>query len=123
MAGILTRMMRATMLEVIREDFVRTARAKGLPERAVFFKHALRNAAIPVITLLGLQLGALLAGSIVTETIFAWPGLGRLIIQAINARDFPLLQGCVMTIALGYMIVNLLTDLVYALIDPRIRRA
>jgi peptide/nickel transport system permease protein len=123
MAGILTRMMRATMLEVIREDFVRTARAKGLPERAVFFKHALRNAAIPVVTLLGLQLGALLAGSIVTETIFAWPGLGRLIIQAINARDFPLLQGCVMTIALGYMIVNLLTDLVYALIDPRIRRA
>ncbi|MFH0810047.1 MAG: nickel ABC transporter permease [Pseudomonadota bacterium] len=121
MAGILTRLTRATMLETIREDYIRTARAKGLPERLVFFKHALRNGLIPVITLLGLQLGALLAGSIVTETIFAWPGLGRLIIQAINARDFPLLQGCVMTIAMGYLIVNLLTDLAYALADPRIR--
>jgi peptide/nickel transport system permease protein len=121
MAGILTRLTRATMLEAIREDYIRTARAKGLPERLVFFKHALRNGLIPVVTLLGLQLGALLAGSIVTETIFAWPGLGRLVIQAVGARDFPLLQGCVMTIAAGYMIVNLLTDLVYAFIDPRLR--
>lgn len=122
MAGILTRLTRATMVEAIREDYVRTARAKGLPERVVFFKHALRNGLIPVVTLLGLQLGALLAGSIVTETIFAWPGLGRLVIQAVNARDFPLLQGCVMTIAAGYMVVNLATDVVYALIDPRIRQ-
>lgn len=122
MAGILTRLTRATMVETIREDYIRTARAKGLPERLVFFKHALRNGLIPVVTLLGLQLGALLAGSIVTETIFAWPGLGRLVIQAVGARDFPLLQGCVMTIAAGYVTVNLLTDIVYAFIDPRIRR-
>ncbi len=121
MAGLLTRLTRATMVETLREEFVRTARAKGLPERLVFFKHALRAGLIPVVTLLGLQLGALLAGSIVTETIFAWPGLGRLIIQAVNARDFPLLQGCVMTIAVGYMIVNLLTDVVYTILDPRIR--
>jgi ABC-type dipeptide/oligopeptide/nickel transport system permease component len=121
MAGILTRLTRATMLEAVREDYIRTARAKGLPERAVFFKHALRNALIPVVTMLGLQLGALLAGSIITETIFAWPGLGRLIIQAVNARDFPLLQGCVMTIAVGYTLINLATEVVYAIIDPRIR--
>jgi peptide/nickel transport system permease protein len=109
------------MLEEIHQDYVRTARAKGLPERAVLFRHALRNGLLPVITILGLQAGALLAGAIITETVFAWPGLGRLTVQAINARDYPLLQGCILTISLSYIFINLLTDAIYSLIDPRIR--
>lgn len=121
MAAILTRMTRSSMLEVLKEDYITTARAKGLPERVVVLKHALRNACIPVVTLVGLQLGGLLAGSIITETIFSWPGIGRLIITAINSRDFPLLQGCVITISLSYILVNLLTDFAYARSDPRIR--
>ena len=121
MAAILTRMTRSSMLEVIREDYVTTARAKGLAEGRVILKHALKNAVIPILTLIGLQFGALLAGSIITETIFAWPGIGSLIVTAIYSRDFPLLQGLVMTISLSYVLVNLLTDLFYGLADPRIR--
>lgn len=122
MAAILTRMVRASMLEELSSDYVRTARAKGLPEWKVLYGHALRNGLIPVITIVGLQFGALLAGTIVTETIFSWPGIGRLTIQAIQARDYPLVQGCILAIALTYVIVNFLTDMVYSLVDPRIRR-
>ena len=121
LAAITTRMVRASMLEEIQQDYVRTARAKGLPERVVLFRHALRNGLLPVITILGLQTGALLAGAIITETIFAWPGLGRLTVQAINARDYPLLQGCILTISLSYILINLLTDAIYSVVDPRIR--
>ena len=121
MAAILTRMTRASMLDVIHSDYVKTARAKGLREAKVVLKHAFRNALIPIVTIVGLQIGGLLAGSIITETIFAWPGIGRLTIQAINARDYPLVQGCVLVIALGYVLVNLATDLLYGFIDPRIR--
>jgi peptide/nickel transport system permease protein len=121
MAAILTRMTRSSVLEVIHEDYIRTARAKGLRESVVIFKHALRNALIPVITLIGLQFGALLSGAVITETIFAWPGIGRLTIEAINKRDYPLVQGCILVIALSYVLVNLVTDLIYSLVDPRIR--
>jgi peptide/nickel transport system permease protein len=121
MAAILTRMTRSSMLEVINEDYVTTAKAKGLSRGKVIFKHALKNAVIPLLTLVGLQFGALLAGSIITETIFAWPGVGSLVVTAIYSRDFPLLQGLVMTISLTYVVINLLTDLFYAVADPRIR--
>jgi len=121
LAAILTRMVRSSMMEELSSDYVRTARAKGLPESAVLFRHALRNALIPIITILGLQFGTLLAGTIVTESIFSWPGIGRLAVQAISSRDYPLLQGCILFIALSYVIVNLLTDFIYALVDPRIR--
>ncbi|MCH7921665.1 MAG: ABC transporter permease [Nitrospinae bacterium] len=121
MAAILTRMTRASMLDVIQSDYITAARAKGVRESLVVLKHAFRNALIPVVTIVGLQIGGLLAGSIITETIFAWPGIGRLTIQAINARDYPLVQGCVLIIALGYVLVNFATDLLYGLIDPRIR--
>jgi len=114
-------MTRAGILEVIRSQYIVTARAKGLPEKKVLYKHALKNALIPVITILGLQFGALLSGSIITETIFSWPGIGRLIIQAVNQRDYPLVQGCVLVIALSYVLVNLVTDLFYSVADPRIR--
>jgi len=120
-AAITTRMVRGSMLEEIRQDYVRTARAKGLSERAVLFTHALRNGLIPVITVLGLQTGTLLAGAIITEMIFSWPGLGRLTFQAISARDYPLVQGCILTIALTYILINLITDLLYSVVDPRIR--
>ena len=121
LAAITTRMVRGSMLEEIRQDYVRTARAKGLSERVVLLNHALRNGLIPVITVLGLQMGPLLAGAIITETIFSWPGLGRLTFQAINARDYPLVQGCILTIALSYILINLVTDLLYYVVDPRIR--
>lgn len=121
LAAILTRMVRGAMLEELTSDYVRTARAKGLSEAAVLVRHALRNALIPIITILGLQFGTLLAGTIVTETIFSWPGIGRLTVQAISARDYPLLQGCILVIALSYVLVNLLTDFLYAFIDPRVR--
>jgi ABC-type dipeptide/oligopeptide/nickel transport system permease component len=121
LAASMTRMVRGSMLEEIRQDYVRTARAKGLNERVVLLGHALRNGLIPVITVLGLQAGVLLAGAIVTETIFSWPGLGRLTIQAINARDYPLVQGCILTIALTYILINLATDVLYSVVDPRIR--
>jgi ABC-type dipeptide/oligopeptide/nickel transport system permease component len=121
LAATTTRMVRGSMLEEIRQDYVRTARAKGLSERAVLFGHALRNGLIPVITVLGLQAGMLLAGAIITESIFSWPGLGRLTVQAINARDYPLVQGCILAIALTYIFINLATDLLYSVVDPRIR--
>jgi len=121
LAAILTRMVRGSMLEELSSDYVRTARAKGLAMRVVLFRHAFRNALIPIITILGLQFGTLLAGTIVTETIFSWPGIGRLTVQAISARDYPLLQGCILVIALSYVLVNLLTDVLYAVIDPRVR--
>lgn len=121
LAAILARMLRATLLEVLGEDFIRTARAKGLSESAVIFRHALRNALLPVITLLGLQLGALLAGAVITETVFSWPGIGLLTIESIHRRDYPVVQACVLLISLGYVAVNTLTDLVYARLDPRIR--
>jgi ABC-type dipeptide/oligopeptide/nickel transport system permease component len=121
LAAILTRMVRGAMLEELSSDYVRTARAKGLSTSAVLIRHALRNALIPIITILGLQFGTLLAGAIVTESIFSWPGIGRLAVQAISARDYPLLQGCILVIAVSYVVVNLFTDLLYAAVDPRVR--
>lgn len=122
LAAILTRMVRTSMLEELSHDYIRTARAKGLSERNVVYGHALRNAMIPIITVLGLQFGALLAGAIVTETIFSWPGIGRLTIQAIGNRDYYLVQGCILAIGLTYVMVNLLTDLLYSALNPRIRQ-
>ena len=122
LAAILTRMVRTSMLEELGQDYVRTARAKGLSERTVVYRHALRNAMIPIITVLGLQFGALLAGAIVTETIFSWPGIGRLTIQAISNRDYYLVQGCILAIGLTYIAVNFLTDLLYSAVNPRIRQ-
>ncbi len=121
LAAKLTRMTRSSVLEILHEDYITTARSKGLREGIVIFKHALRNALIPVITVIGLQCGALLSGALITETIFAWPGLGRWTITAIQKRDYPLVQGCVLVISLSYVLVNLLTDLTYAWVDPRIR--
>ena len=122
LAAILTRMVRTSMLEELGQDYIRTARAKGLPERTVVYRHALRNAMIPILTVLGLQFGALLAGAIVTETIFSWPGIGRLTIQAIGNRDYYLVQGCILAIGLTYVAVNFLTDLLYSAVNPRIRQ-
>jgi peptide/nickel transport system permease protein len=121
LAAILTRMVRTSMLEELSQDYIRTARAKGLSERHVVYKHALRNAMVPVLTVVGLQFGAMLAGAIVTETIFSWPGIGRLTIQAISNRDYYLVQGCILVIGLTYVLVNLLTDLMYSVLNPRIR--
>ncbi|HEX4154046.1 MAG TPA: ABC transporter permease [Acidobacteriaceae bacterium] len=121
-AAILTRMVRTSMLEELGQDYVRTARAKGLPERTVVYRHALRNALNPVLTVLGLQFGSLLSGAIVTETIFGWPGLGRLTLSAIENRDYALVQGCILAVGLTYVVVNLLTDWMYWLTDPRMRR-
>ena len=122
LAAILTRMVRTSMLEELGQDYIRTARAKGLTERAVVYRHALRNAMLPVLTVLGLQFGALLAGAIVTETIFSWPGIGRLTVQAIGNRDYYLVQGCILAIGLTYVMVNFLTDLLYSVANPRIRQ-
>jgi len=122
LAAILTRMVRTSMLEELGQDYIRTARAKGLPERTVVYHHALRNAMIPVLTVVGLQFGALLAGAIVTETIFSWPGIGRLTIQAISNRDYYLVEGCMLAIGLTYVGVNFLTDLLYSIANPRIRQ-
>jgi len=122
LAAILTRMVRTSMLEELGQDYIRTARAKGVSERAVVYRHALPNAMIPLLTVLGLQFGALLAGAIVTETIFSWPGLGRLTIAAISNRDYPLVQGCILAIGLTYILVNLLTDALYVVVNPRIRQ-
>ncbi|MCU7935116.1 MAG: ABC transporter permease [Candidatus Thiodiazotropha sp. (ex Dulcina madagascariensis)] len=120
-AAILARMVRSSLLEVLGEDFVRTARAKGVDEPRVIWRHAMRNAWLPVVTLLGLQFGALLGGAVVTEVVFDWPGIGSLMIEAIQTRDYPLVQGCVLFISLAYLLVNTLTDILYGLIDPRIR--
>ncbi|MBT8420737.1 MAG: ABC transporter permease [Gammaproteobacteria bacterium] len=121
LAALLSRMVRSALLEVLGEDFMRTARSKGLGEHRVIFCHALPNAALPIITVLGLQLGTLLGGAVITEFVFSWPGLGQLTIEAIGQRDYPVLQGCVLLISLFYVAVNTLTDLVYAGLDPRIR--
>jgi len=121
MSAILARMIRSSVLEVLNEDYIRTAYAKGLSRRQVVLRHALPNALLPVITILGLQLGGLLAGAVITETVFSWPGIGLLTIEAIQTRDYPVVQACVLLISLTYVLVNSLTDLVYALIDPRIR--
>jgi peptide/nickel transport system permease protein len=120
MAAILTRMLRASLLQAAHEDYVQTARAKGLSERQVWLKHMLRNALLSVVTVVSLQFGGLLAGSIITETIFSWPGIGRLTVQAIQTRDYPVVQGCVLVLAVGYVLLNFLTDMLYKLIDPRI---
>lgn len=122
LAAILTRMVRTAMLEELSQDYIRTARAKGLPENVVVYKHALRNALVPVLTVVGLQFGALLAGAIVTETIFSWPGIGRLTIQAIGNRDYYLVEGCILMIGLTYVAVNFVTDFFYSLANPRIRQ-
>lgn len=121
LAAVLARMVRNSLLEVMGEDYLRTARAKGLAETAVLRRHALRNAWLPVLTLLGLQLGALLGGAVITETIFAWPGIGSLLVEAIQARDFPVVQGAVLLIAALYVAVNTATDLAYVVVDPRVR--
>jgi ABC-type dipeptide/oligopeptide/nickel transport system permease component len=119
--GSLARLTRSSMLEVLGEDYVRTARAKGLAQRAIVYKHALRNAALPLVTILGLQFGFLLGGAVVTETVFSWPGMGRMMIQAILRKDFPIVQGAVLVFALSFVVINLLVDLVYVLINPRVR--
>jgi peptide/nickel transport system permease protein len=123
LAAILTRMTRASMLEVLHEDFIRTARAKGLTERAVILRHALRAALLPIVTVLGLQLGSLLAGTVITETVFSWDGIGRLLVESIEKRDYPVTQACVLVVALIYVMVNLATDIFYTKIDPRVRFA
>ena len=120
-AAVLMRMTRASLLEVLELEYVRTARAKGLPERRIVLGHALRNALIPVVTVVGLQAGALLGGAVITETIFALPGVGRLLVDAIFQRDFPIVQGVVLLLAVNFLVVNLLVDLTYAWLDPRIR--
>ncbi len=121
LAAILTRMVRTAMLEELGNDYIRTARAKGLSENAVVWRHALPNALVPIVTVVGLQFGALLAGAIVTEKIFSWPGLGRLVVDAISNRDYALVQGCLLAIGLTYVLVNLLTDVVYRWVNPRMR--
>jgi len=121
LAAILARMVRSTLLEVLGEDYIRTARAKGLRESAVVVHHALRNASLPIITVLGLQLGTLLGGAVITEIIFAWPGVGQLTIESIQRRDYPVVQACILLISLSYVLVNTLTDFVYAWLDPRVR--
>ncbi|MCZ6749020.1 MAG: ABC transporter permease [SAR324 cluster bacterium] len=123
LAALLSRMIHTSLVEVLGEDYIRTARAKGLPERIVVASHAMRNAAIPVITVTGLQIGALLSGAIITESIFDWPGLGSLLLEAIYGRNYALVQGCVLVIAVSYIAVNLLADLLYGWVDPRIRQA
>jgi peptide/nickel transport system permease protein len=118
---IIARLTRATMLETLGQDYIRTARAKGALERAVVLRHGLKNAMIPIITVVGVQAGYLLGGAVLTETVFAWPGVGTLMVQGILARDFPLVQGCVLVVALSFVLVNLAVDLLYAWLDPRIR--
>jgi ABC-type dipeptide/oligopeptide/nickel transport system permease component len=121
LAAILARMTRASLLEELRELYVRAARARGVSRTRAILGHALRNSLIPLVTILGLQFGAVLTGAVITETIFAWPGVGRLLIQSISFRDYPLVQGCILLIAITYVTVNLITDLVYGVLDPRIR--
>jgi len=119
--AIIARMTRSTMLEVLNQDYVRTARAKGLGERIVTFRHAFRNALLPIVTVIGLQLGLLLAGAVLTETVFSWPGIGRWILEAIQGRDYPVVQGGVMFVAMVFVLVNFVVDLSFAAFDPRIR--
>jgi peptide/nickel transport system permease protein len=121
LSAILTRMTRTSLLEVLNDDYIRTARAKGLSEHVVILRHALRAALLPIITIVGLQMGSLLAGAVITETIFSWDGIGRLLVESIEKRDYPVTQACVLIVALSYVVVNLLTDLLYQLADPRVR--
>jgi len=123
LAAILARMLRASLLEVMHEDYIRTAQAKGLPSSLVYGKHALLNALLPVVTILGLQLGTLLGGAVITEVVFDWPGLGQLLVESIQRRDYPVVQGCILVISVAYITINGLTELVYAWLDPRIRVA
>jgi ABC-type dipeptide/oligopeptide/nickel transport system permease component len=120
-SAIIARVTRSSMIEVLRSDYIRTARAKGLDERRINLRHALRNAMLPIITVIGLQFGGLLGGSVLTETVFAWPGIGRLVVDSIRAQDGPLVQGTVLFIAVVFIVINLLVDLSYALLNPRIR--
>lgn len=121
LSAILTRMTRTSLLEVLHEDYIRTARAKGLDERQIVLKHALRAALLPMVTIVGLQMGSLLAGAVITETIFSWNGIGRLLVDSIEKRDYPVTQACVLVIALSYVLINQATDLVYRWLDPRTR--
>jgi len=123
LSAILTRMTRTSLLEVLNDDYIRTARAKGLSERVVILRHALRAALLPIITIVGLQMGSLLAGTVITETIFSWDGIGRLLVESIEKRDYPVTQACVLVVALSYVVVNLCTDVLYKLADPRVRVA
>ncbi len=120
LAAILSRMIRSSLLEVLNEDYIRAANARGLSPTTIILKHGLKNAALPVVTILGLQLGALLAGAVITETVFSWPGIGQLTIESIQKRDYPVVQSCVLLISLTYVFVNLLTDLAYVFLDPRV---
>jgi len=119
--AIIARMTRSSMLDVLQEDYIRTAKAKGLVERVVLYRHALKNAFLPVITIIGIQIGSLLAGAVLTETIFSWPGIGKWVYDSILARDYPIVQGVTLLIAIIFLLVNLLVDLSYALLDPRIK--
>jgi peptide/nickel transport system permease protein len=121
MAAILSRMVRAALLEVLGEDYIRTAKAKGLSPRQVVWRHALRNALLPIITVLALQLGTLLGGAVITEVVFSWPGIGQLVVESIQRRDYPVVQGCVLLISLIYVAVNMVTDFIYGWADPRVR--
>ena len=121
LAAILTRMVRASLLEVLHEDYLRTARAKGLPGRVVVWRHALRNALLPVVTVLGLQLGTLLGGAVITEVVFDWPGLGQLLVESIQRRDYPVVQGVMLVVTAAYVLVNALTEWLYGVLDPRVR--
>jgi len=121
LSAILTRMTRTSMLEVLNDDYIRTARAKGLSERVVIMRHALRAALLPIITIVGLQMGGLLAGAVITETIFSWDGIGRLLVESIEKRDYPVTQACVLVVALSYVLVNFATDVLYQFADPRVR--
>ena len=123
LSAILTRMTRTSLLEVLNDDYIRTARAKGLSERAVILNHALRAALLPIITIVGLQMGSLLAGTVITETIFSWDGIGRLLVESIEKRDYPVTQACVLIVSLSYVLINLVTDLLYQVADPRMRHA
>ncbi|MEO1957204.1 MAG: nickel ABC transporter permease [Methylophilaceae bacterium] len=123
LSAILTRMTRTSLLEVLNEDFIRTARAKGLSERTVIMRHALRAALLPIVTIVGLQMGSLLAGTVITETIFSWDGIGRLLVESIEKRDYPVTQACVLAVALSYVAINFITDIVYRVVDPRMRNA
>lgn len=123
LSAILTRMTRTSLLEVLNEDYIRTARAKGLSERQVLLKHALRAALLPLVTIVGLQMGSLLAGAVITETIFSWNGIGRMLVDSIEKRDYPVTQACVLVIALSYVLINQATDLAYRWLDPRTRGA
>ena len=121
LSAILTRMTRTSLLEVLNDDYIRTARAKGLSESTVIIRHALRAALLPIITIVGLQMGSLLAGTVITETIFSWDGIGRLLVESIEKRDYPVTQACVLVVALSYVLVNLFTDILYRFADPRVR--